>query len=522
MSEAISTPAAPVSSSSAPVASATPAAAPAAASAPVSTPAAAPVSTPEAAPVVATPESTASDAGKSTFQIMQEKQAKSAADEAAAAAVAVGDATPPAAETPAAKTPEEVAAEEAAAALVADESKAGGVDGDEDEVPLPNFDDFELDPIALAPKELFGKIAEDPALSAALDANPELKNQLGANARLAAETAQFKEVFGTPQEAKIAAEGHSKFSAISSAMAAIKDGDATSVSGAMQNMLEASALRGPQGELQYDKNGALVTDGTVGKFLRNSFKQRMDMFAAEFVKAGDEDGQAAVDILMERAGLRTPSSASDSEEGMSAEMRTQREAVRAERAALDAEKQERATEVANTYNSTVNTKIDTMMDLGIGSILSRATGLSDFSRSVVETNIRKGLAAEIKNNPQWRTEMDRLERMPYGKERQKEHLALATRYFQSGLAKVATAELAKAGAALTAKQQAQADKSAARTEAARSEVRGSATTVKAAPVLNERETFAQIESDLRTKLGRSPSNLELMAENLKRKNATAA
>jgi hypothetical protein len=449
---------------------------------------------------------------------MQEATAaKIAADEAAAAAGATEEKPAPTEEaTPVVeKTAEEVATEEEAAKAA---SEAAKPEDEDDEI--PNFDDFEVDPIALAPKELATKIEADPALAAALDGNPDLKNQIFANARLAAETAQFKEVFGSPAEAKVAAEGHATFASISGSMSGLVDGDTKTLTPVITQMLEASALRGPDGELQYDKNGALVTDGTVGKFLRTSFQRRMEILAEECKQNGDEDGLAAVDILMERAGLRATSSAN--EEEMSAEMRTQHEAIKAERAALEREKQERVTEVATAYNTTVNTKIDAMMDAGIGALLSRATGLNDFSRATVETNIRTALAKEIARNPQFQTEMDRLDRMPYGKDRQKAHMALATRYFQSGLAKVATAELAKAGAAITAKQKAQAEKSAARTEAARSEVRGATTTAKSAPVLSEREAFAQVEADLKKTLGRSPTNLELMSENLKRKSAAAA
>jgi trimeric autotransporter adhesin len=453
---------------------------------------------------------------------MQEATAaKIAADEAAAAAAPAAAEVPPAAEAAPAKTADEVAAEAAAAEEAA--AAAAKVDDktakDDD---LPNFDDFELDPIALAPKELATQIETDPALNAALDANPELKNQIFANARLAAETAAFKEYFGSPAEAKVASEGHAKFASISSAMLGIKDGDINSVRPVMSQMLEASALRGPEGQLQYDDKGALITDGSVGRFLRSSFQQRMEMFAEQFVKAGDEDGQAAVDILMERAGLRTPSSASASEEGMSDELKAQQQSIRAERAELDRVKQEAATQVATSYNTTVNTWIDNMMDVGIGSVLTHSTGLNDFSRKTVEANIRGDLAKEIAKNPRFQDEMDQLDKLPYGPERQKQHKALATRYFQSGLAKVAVARLAEAGASLTQKQQAQADKSAARTEAARSEVRGAVSTVKSAPVLDEKATFSQVETDLKAKLGRSPSTLELMAENLKRKSQTAA
>ena len=191
---------------------------------------------------------------------MQETQTAKDAEAAAKAAEAE---TKVAEAAPAEKTPEEIAAEEVAAteAAAAEETEK---EAPEDE--LPNFDDFDLDPVALAPKELAGKIETDSALTAALDANPELKNELFANARLAAETAQFKEVFGSPAEAKVAAEGHAKFASISSRMLSIKDNDMATLAPVMTEMLEASALRGPEGQLQYDAKGQLVTDGSVGRF----------------------------------------------------------------------------------------------------------------------------------------------------------------------------------------------------------------------------------------------------------------
>jgi hypothetical protein len=447
---------------------------------------------------------------------MQEAQARKDAEAAAAPAEAVAseEAIPPVVEAPE-KTPEQIA-EEAAAVAAVEEADKPKADKDDD---LPNFDEFELDPIALAPKELASKIETDAALAAALEANPELKNEIFGNARLAAETALFKEIVGTPEEARIAVEGHASFMGISTAMGSVNEKDLGTLKPVMAAMLEASAIRDADGNLQFHPNGALVTNGTVGKFLRSSFEQKLTLLANDFKTANDEEGQAAIDILMERAGLRTPSS--PNEEEMSAEMRTQHDAIKAERAELDREKQERATEVATTYNTTVNTWIDNMMDAGISSILSRSTGLNDFSKKTVEANIRADLVKQIKGNHLFQDDIDKLDNLPYGAERQKKHKVLATRYFQAGLNRVVTARLAEAGAALTVKQQAQADKSAAREEAAKSETRGALPVPKTAPTLSAHDQFAKVESDLRTTLGRSPSTQEILAENLRRK-ATAA
>lgn len=455
---------------------------------------------------------------------MQEAQA--AKDAEAAAAVAAAEGT-------VAKTPEEIAAEAAAAATktpeeiaaetaAAEEEAAAAAAAKEDD-DTPNFDDLEFEsPLALAPKELAAKIDANPALKAAMDADPDLKSEIFANSRLAAETAAFKDVVATPEDARVAVAAHATFTDITSAMQSIVDGDLTTVQPVMAAMLEASAVRDADGNLQFHENGALKTNGMVGKFLRNSFEQKLTLMAADFTKAGDEDALAAIDILMERAGLRTPSSASESEE-IPAHVQAQLDAVKTEREALASEKKAAAAETATTYNTTVNTRIDTMMATGITSLLNRADGLTDFSRKTVEGNIRAALTAQVKGNRFFKGEMDAIASMPYGPDRQKKHMAVATKYFQQGLTSKAVLDcIAEAGAHLTTKQKAQADKSAARTEAARSEVRGAQTPAKVTPVLNEREQFAAVEADLKKSLGRSPSTLEVMSENFKRKSQQAA
>lgn len=531
MSEVNSTPAAPASTPSAPAASAASTATPAAASAPAAaTTVAAPASTEGAAsaaaattPAAETTAAVPSDAGKSTLQVMQEAQA--AKDAEAAAAVAAAEATPAktpeeiAAEAAAAgtKSPEETAAEtaaaeEAAAAAKAEEDAAGNDDD------LPGF---ELDPIALAPKELAAKLDADPALKAALEGNADLKSELFANARLAAETAAFKAVVASPEDAARAVAAHATFTDITSAMQSITDGDMTTLQPVMGAMLEASAIRDADGNLQYFDNGVLKTNGMVGKFLRNSFEQKLTLLAADFTKAGDEEGQAAIDILMERAGLRTPSSAN--EETMSAEVKAQLDEVKAERAKLATEKQAGAAEAAKTYNTTVNTRIDAMMETGIETVLSSADGLTPFARKTLKNNIHDALVKQVKGNKFFRQEMAALEALPYDANRQKQHMTVASKYFNQGMnSQAVKACFEEAGVTITAKQKAQADKSAARTEAARSEVRGAQTPTKAAPALTGPEQVSSVIADLTKNLGRSPTNLEVMAENFKRNSAAAA
>ena len=94
---------------------------------------------------------------------MQAAQAAKEAETAAAAATPAATTEPVAGVVPPVveKTPEQIA-EEAAAAAAIEEAAKPNVDDD-----LPNFDDFDLDPIALAPKELAGKIQTDAALAAA-------------------------------------------------------------------------------------------------------------------------------------------------------------------------------------------------------------------------------------------------------------------------------------------------------------------------------------------------------------------
>jgi hypothetical protein len=125
-------------------------------------------------------------------------------------------------------------------------------------------------------------------------------------AALSASLAQFKEVFGSLEETRTAAAGNAKFVALLSAMAAIKDGDTATLGPLLKQMLLISAILGPNGELQRDQNGQLVTDGSVGRFMRTSFRQRLELFGDQFVEAGFEEGKIAIDILMEEAGFKPP------------------------------------------------------------------------------------------------------------------------------------------------------------------------------------------------------------------------
>jgi hypothetical protein len=496
------TPTVPTPAPSAPAPSSTPAASSAPASTPaVSTPA--PQSTPAAAP--ATEQSFEQRlAAKIAPGIKQAAGEPASAVETAAAAAAT--------ET------EETPAGEAATLETDPPAEAAQVEEQPGEGEENAFDFDAHEP--LGPKALSEKIAANPELKAMIDANPEFRDQIYADSRLAAKAKQYGEMFGSPEEAKVVAESHQTFANLRSLMGSVKPGDMQSTQGVINAMLEQGALRDENGEVLRDAKGQMVTDGTVGRFLKNFFEMRLNLFEQQAKQQGDNETLAALDTIMERAGLRTPSSVD--EDGMSEELKAERARIASERQELDQRRDQEQKAAQTRHDTAVFSKIDSNLDKSIGTILERATGLTDFTRSTVEGQLRSALQKAVQSNPSYQTELDRIERMPIGPNREQKHVALATRYVQDHLLRVAAPILQKAGVTLQKAAAAKQQTQAARAEAARSEIRGSAAPAHLQKPQDRAAQNAQIKEQLRQKLGREPQLEEVLAAKIQARSRTVA
>lgn len=385
--------------------------------------------------------------------------------------------------------------------------------------PNDPFADFSTDePAEFGPKALATALEADPAAAAALEANPDLKAAVFANARKAERAAKYDELLGSPDEAQVVVQGHTAFSGISNLLGEVKDLDIASTQAVVNAMLDQAVVRDEDGNPVKNPDGTGQTNGTVGRFLRNFFAMRMEVLAQQAAAKGDEEGQQAIDILMERAGLR-PSTAGNEGE-LSDELKAQKAEIEAGKADLDQRRRSQAEADQLASDTRVDSQVDSVLDRSLAGILDKSTGLDKFSRGKVENDIRKGLRAAIGASKAYRSERDNIEARPLGAKREKALVEMNTRYIQTYLPKVARTVLAEAGASVAAKAAQRQQTQAARAEAARSESRSSLPPTK--PAAATSATMQQVEADLTAKLGYRPSTQEILQERMLRQSAAPA
>jgi hypothetical protein len=400
--------------------------------------------------------------------------------------------------------------------ISANEEPGEGAQAGEEAIDEGNpFASFQLEEVTeLGPKTLAEKLAADPAAAAALEANPDLKNQLFAAARKAERAAKYDEILGSPDEAQVVVHSHEAFSGIREKMAGVQNGNFDSVSAVVNAMLEHATLKDEDGNPLLDDKGAARTDGSVGRFFKNWFSMRLEMLRQESVSKNDEEGVASIDNLMERAGLRAPSSANEDE--LSEELKAQKASIDAERAALDKERRDKYEADLAASDERVFSKSDENLDSAIKQILDKSTGLDNFSRSKVEGDIRNNLRKMIKSSRGFKAEKANIEARPVGGKREKALIELNTRYINEYLPKAAREVLTQAGASIASKAEERKKTQAAREQAARSEHRGSLPASRQAPA-GANDSLDVVEKDLQAKMGRRPSTAEILAERMNRR-----
>lgn len=428
----------------------------------------------------------------------------------------------PAVEVKVEKTAEEIAAEEAAAAVdpdkAAEEEKPAEKTAEEiaaEAATEDEYDPYEQTPGPLPPKELNAKINANPALKAAIEADPDLKNSLFAASRLAAETASFKEVFANAEEAKVAAAGNQEFAALSDLVTSIdKPEDAQ---GFYARLMELSILHDEDGNPILDKaSGKPISDGTVGRLIHHTGALFLNHFGSEAEVKNDPELAAAVDILRARAFGSGPAPTT---EEMTEEQRAKATELDARETAL--KEQAKAVEQAKVkeFNQSVTSGIDLSTDAEITKLLAR-TDIPEKDRADLADKIRQGVYELIVQNPQFRNEQDALMRRPMGDKTRQARIGLGKKYVDLHLSKVASKIIADAGAKILSRQGKAQAAQAAREEASRSEAAGTLRTAKPITAQTSEQVADTAIAALTTKLGRAPSMTEMLAEIQRMKSAT--
>jgi hypothetical protein len=369
------------------------------------------------------------------------------------------------------------------AAPASDPAKAEPAPGAE-ESPAAQYDEpagysLEQDGF-VGPKELAAKIDANPALKAALD--PNTRNEIMANARLAARTAGYEKFFASPAEAEIAVETAQTYAGFSEAFSQVGQDVEKGTTAFINKLIEGSALRDDNGEIVRDDKGFVVSDGTASKFLQTVGKRWLALNVVrkveELAAKGDENVKAALDLVMESVGL-LPSTADKTIDSDPA--------IAARKADLDAQeariRQERETSTQTAqkqYKEALEGDLVSLYEAESGKLLGLATGLDDFTKTAVQREIDAEFKAAIKNNHAYQEKRRQIRQRTMSAARRAAELQLAKNFTRDNLARIATPILKRAGASVQGKAEARTAAAAARAENARSEVNGGAASQPAA------------------------------------------
>jgi hypothetical protein len=388
----------------------------------------------------------------------------------------------------------------------------------------------------IAAKDLSARINENPALKAELEKSPELRNQLYANARLAARVGEYEKVFMSPHEAQVAAEAHGSFSMLSGLLNQVSYDKPETANQFLRAMVEQTYLRDEEGQILKNEKGEPRSSGAVGRFVKTMFGQRLanDLHGLnqqlEQAKAkGDDDAVdsiqndlAAMERAAERLGLRTPSGAEEGD--LPEHVRREKQQLAEERKRLDEEKTTQRQQQQERFEEDLAVGTQEIFDKEIADFLKNATGLDEHNRAIAMRNIKLALQDHLNKNGYYGDEYDRAARQGNGAKTRQKLLAINLKYMRSALQHhVADKALSDAGAHLAWQQQKVEETQAAREAAARGDTRTALGTPRPAGAMNTAQVRQQIVADYQQSHGgESPTQEQILKEQLVRGFAAAA
>lgn len=393
----------------------------------------------------------------------------------------------------------------------------------------------------IAAKDLRDKIDASPALKQAFAENPELRNQVFANARMAARVDDYEQIFLSPAEAKVAAEAHGSYAMLGGLLGAVNPAQPESVQAFTRGMIEQTYLRNEDGEVLKNDKGEPRSSGAVGRYLKSMFALRlgneMDGLQGQLVeaqRAGDDDRIEEISRDMEHAqwvaarlGLR-PTAGAD-EDSLPEEVKRERAAIAEREKALDARETAARQKQESDFYEGVEVGTQKVFDVELERFLKTATGIDDHNRGITIRNIKVALEEAINKNSVYGSRYAEIERAAnvngFTPKLQQKLISLNLETMRSILAKpngVAQKALTAAGASLLGKQSEADEAQAARESASRGDTRTALGTSRPGGA----QTTMQIREDIVASYkaahqGDQPDEAYIIGEQLKRGFAAA-
>ena len=424
----------------------------------------------------------------------------------AAAQAKLGVETP----KPASETPATPAVETPAADTDVDGAEAEGVLPASEAQDTDDGYSLEEDGFVGA-RDLAEKLDASEALKAALPA--ELRNEIMANARLAEVGAQYKELFSSPEEAKVITKTATEYAGLTESFDGIRRNLGEGTTGFLKAMLQATAARDEEGNPVKNADGSYKTDGSVWKMCEEITNRGIASKIISKVEAlGDENVQAALDLVLESVGLR-PSTA-DQDQNQDPALTARKAELDQQESRIKQERESSAREQATQYTNALKTEQAALYEGEVGKLLSKATGLDDFTRKAVEDKIAAAFSDALKPGRAiaYHQRLREIKQQPMSPARRERELALAREYTRDNLVRIARPILSEAGIAVGKKVGERQAAQAARAEGARSEVNGGRAVVpiQAGTETNSAQQRAAVAESLKAQNGgRTPDESEI-------------
>lgn len=339
----------------------------------------------------------------------------------------------------------------------------------------------------------------------------ELRNELMANARIAEKNAAYSEIFGSPAEARVIAQAAQDYSAIQTTFQSITPENVKEGTSSLLNkMLELSAYRDEEGKPRRREDGTYITDGTTTRFLNELFDRKFNIAIVKKIEAsGDDAAKAALDLVMERAGLR-PSTADKTQ--VDPTLAAEKAKLDADRKQLDDQREADRRTAVKTYTDALNGDLNTLSEAEFGKLLAPATALDGLTKTAVLAKISKAVTAAIKADPAYQLEKRALQSQPMTAARRQKEVALAKRWMADKLVRVAKPILSEAGITVSKKAASRQEAQAAREKNSRGEVNGATPGATKQTPSTPQQQREQVATALKAKLGRVPTDQEINVE----------
>ncbi len=379
------------------------------------------------------------------------------------------------------------------------------IDGEQEEHPLDQQAEtgFDLeDNDVVSPKDLNERINENPALRQAFESDPALRNAVFRNARLAAETSKYKEVFPDVESAQYAAQSAARFREVDELFLNATTPEGTSRF--LQKWAEMAVLTDEQGNPIIDQ-GMPQLHPAFTSLLDNMRNNELEFLRQTAEKNGDQELMAALDIVRER--VSPASRAQDNE--LPPHIRAASEQIRARELELNRRQLQQQHAEHARFNHVVGEDATQKIDALIEPALDKAA-LSDFVRQTAREKIDDAIVASLGRNRFFQARMSELARYPLTPQTRQQRLNLIMNHVQAIAGPVVRQVLREASQPVMRAQENRRSRIDAQVARSRSEPKGATSASFTGKSLAPEQLFEQIRNDYSSQHGEEPSAQKLI------------